>query len=210
MITESRLKTGVLTLGGDGVTGGASFACQASNVRVSPSYADDGDPLETLCGDSIPPGKKETWVLAGTSIQDFDDPEGFLSYCFDNRVTTQPFTWQPNQNGAPTWTGAVVIVALEEGGDVNVRLTTDWEFDVSGTPARAYGPVVAATGATAGTPGSFTPAGATPPANVAGLTGLAANPATAWTTGQYMQTATSGTAGQGYWDGAAWTAGKAP
>lgn len=137
-ITESRLKTGVLTFGGDGTTAGTSFACQATNVRVTPSYNDDGDPIETLCGASIPAGKKETWVLAGTSVQDFDDPEGFLTYCFDNRMMTVPFTWSPNTTGAPEWAGDVVIVALEEGGDVNTRLTTDWEFDVSGIPTRTY------------------------------------------------------------------------
>ena len=30
----------------------------------------------------------------------------------------------------------MVIRALEEGGDVNTRLTTDWEFDISGRPVR--------------------------------------------------------------------------
>lgn len=130
-ITESRLKTGVLTFGGTPTP--TDFSCQPTNVRLTPSYEDDGDDTETLCGDTIPAGKKETWVLAGTSIQDFDDPVGFISYCFDNRMTTVPFSWQPNTTGAPTYSGDVVIVALEIGGDVNTRLTTDFEFDVSGT-----------------------------------------------------------------------------
>jgi hypothetical protein len=134
-ITESRVRKGVLTFG---VAPGTDFSCQPTNVRVTPSYDDDGDNLETLCGDTLPPGKKESWVLAGTSVQDFDDPLGFLTYCFDNRMTTVPFTWQPNIDGAPTWSGEVVIVALEEGGDVNTRITTDFEFDVSGEVTRAY------------------------------------------------------------------------
>jgi hypothetical protein len=135
-ITESRLKTGVLSFGVDPDT--KDFSCQPTNVRVTPSYDDDGDDVETLCGDKMPAGKIESWVLAGTSIQDFDDPEGFLAYCFDNRMTTVPFTWQPNVTGAPTWSGSVVLVALEEGGDVNTRLTTDFEFDVSGDITRTY------------------------------------------------------------------------
>ena len=139
-ITESRLKNGLLTFGGtvEPPTDGTSFACQATNVHVTPSYNDDGDPIESLCGDTIPAGKKETWVLAGTSVQDFDDPLGFLTYCFENRMQTVTFLWQPNITGAPEWSGEVVIVALEEGGDVNARLTADWEFDVSGVPVRAY------------------------------------------------------------------------
>jgi hypothetical protein len=67
-----------------------------------------------------------------------------------------------------------------------------------------------ATGATAGTPGTFTPGGSTAPANVAGMTGLTASPATAWTTGQYVQTGTAGAAGQAHWSGSAWAAGMAP
>ena len=70
-------------------------------------------------------------------------------------------------------------------------------------------PDIPATGATAGSPGTFTPAGCVTPANVAALTGLTASPATAWTTGQYVQTATAGTAGRGYWNGTAWTQGTA-
>jgi hypothetical protein len=133
-ITESRLKTGVLTLG-DAPDGDDTFACQATNVRVTPSYDDDGDAVETLCGDEIPAGKRESWVLAGTSIQDFDEPDGFLAFCFEHAMETVPFTWQPNPN-APTWSGTCVVVAVEEGGDVNTRITTDWEFDIVGRPTR--------------------------------------------------------------------------
>lgn len=207
-ITESRLRKGILTLG---TAPGTSFACQATNVHVTPSYADDGDAIETLCGDAVPAGKKESWVLGGTSVQDFDDPEGFLTYCFDNRMATVPFAWKPNDGASPEYTGEAVIVALEEGGDVNSRLTTDWEFAISGALLRAYGGV-AATGANAGAPGTFTPAGATPPADVAALTsgGVAASPNTAWATGEWVQTATAGAPGEAHWSGSAWAAGKAP
>lgn len=148
-ITESRLKTGVLHLGD--ATTGVDFACQATNVRLTPSYEDDGDNLETLCGDSIAPGKKETWVLAGTAIQDFDDPLGFVTYCMDNATTTVAFEWTPNTTGAPTFSGNVVIVAVEIGGDVNTRLTTDFEFDVSG-PLTVTPPAGGATEAQAQAP----------------------------------------------------------
>jgi hypothetical protein len=69
-----------------------------------------------------------------------------------------------------------------------------------------------ATGADAGAPGLWTPANSEAPADVATLqaSSIVANPATAWTTGDYMQTKTSGTAGEAYWDGTNWTAGKAP
>ena len=122
MITESRVKQGTLTLGASGggtAPDGTAFACQATSIKVTPSYDDDGDAVETLCGDEIPAGKKEKWTLNGTSIQDFDDPEGFLAYCYENSLQTVAFEWAPNVIGAPTWAGSVVIRALEEGGDVN-------------------------------------------------------------------------------------------
>lgn len=74
------------------------------------------------------------------------------------------------------------------------------------------GTATPATGATEGAPGTWTPAGATPPADVAALqaSGIVASPATVWTTGNYMQTGTAGVAGQAHWDSAAWVAGKAP
>jgi len=208
-IVESRVRKGVLSFGDEADT--ADFSCQPTNVRVTPSYDDDGDAVETLCGDTIPAGKKESWVLAGTSIADFDNPEGFMSYCFDNRMMTVPFKWVPNVEGAPTWSGSVVLVALEEGGDVNTRLTSDFEFDVSGDIQRSYDTAqVDATGANSGTPGTWTPSGSVPPADAAAATNITANPSSAWLTGEYVQGSTAGTAGEMHWDGTAWVAGKAP
>jgi len=64
-----------------------------------------------------------------------------------------------------------------------------------------------ATGATAGTPGTWTPAGSHPPSNLAGMTGITPTPATAWTTGQYVNLHPTGSA---YWNGTAWALGVAP
>src|SRR5262245_51060350 len=79
---------------------------------------------------------------------------------------------------------------------------------VSGTWSAA-GPwtfpgVVVATGATAGLPGSFTPAGATPPYALANLTGITASPATNWTVGQHVEL---GNGTDANWNGTAWVAG---
>lgn len=72
-------------------------------------------------------------------------------------------------------------------------------------------PVVHSTGATAGTPGAWTPPGSTPPATVAALiagtpNAVVANPATVWTTGQRV---VCGDAATAHWSGAAWVAGVA-
>jgi hypothetical protein len=70
----------------------------------------------------------------------------------------------------------------------------------------------AAVGAGAGTPGTWSPPGSTPPADAAAAeaAGLTATPNSAWTTGQYVQGSTAGTAGEMHWDGTAWVAGMAP
>lgn len=84
-----------------------------------------------------------------------------------------------------------------------------------GYNAGIAGQVTHATGATAGTTGTtWTPASSDPPNTVANLIAgkpnvVTASPATAWTTGQYVQTGTKGTAGQAHWSGSAWVAGKA-
>lgn len=63
---------------------------------------------------------------------------------------------------------------------------------------------IAATGATAGSPGSFTPAGAAAPADLAGMAGIVATPATAWTSGQHV---VLGDASQTNWNGTTWVTG---
>jgi hypothetical protein len=71
---------------------------------------------------------------------------------------------------------------------------------------------VAATGATAGTPGTFTPAGARAPLNVANIQGgvpnaVTATPATPWTTGQRIVLRDGSLA---CWTGSGWVGGAAP
>ena len=65
-------------------------------------------------------------------------------------------------------------------------------------------PPPAASGATAGTPGSWTPSGSTPPASVGTIGSVTASPATAWTVGQYVQTGTAGVPGEASWNGTGW------
>ena len=64
-----------------------------------------------------------------------------------------------------------------------------------------------ATGATAGTPGVFTPPGSTPPSGVMGMTFISANPTTRWLTGEYVVT---GSGQETYWDGNSWESGRMP
>lgn len=64
-----------------------------------------------------------------------------------------------------------------------------------------------ATGATAGSPGTWTPSGTDIPFNLAEVIadGIVATPATAWTNGQHVLT---GSGAAVHWDGLAWIAGN--
>ena len=207
-IIESKLKTGSLLLGG------TEFACQATNVRIVPSFNEEGDAAETLCGDTLAPATTTDWALQGTHIQDWDSAGlGIVEYSWTNNLVTVPFVWKPNAT-AVQYTGNVQVRALELGGDVNTRITSDFDWPITTAPTPTWAAATAATGATAGTPGGWTPAGATPPATVADLTAgtpntVTASPTTAWTIGQYVQTGTAGAGGQAYWNGTAWVAGTA-
>lgn len=142
-ITESRVKDGTLTLG---TAPGVEFGCQVTNVRINSSYDDDGDAVETLCGDQIAPGRKlGSRSLAGTVIQDWTaTADSFIEYCFDNDLTEVAFTFTPNVEG-PTLSGTCRIEVPSEtyGGDVNTRITSDFEFALTAPLVRTP-PVVAA------------------------------------------------------------------
>jgi hypothetical protein len=126
-ITESRLKSGTLTL--DAV----SFAAQASNVTIEPSTDEVGERLEVLSGDTIDAEDETSSVLQITAVQDFDDPTGFVRFTWTNKNELVPFSWQPNPS-APTISGTCRIRPVSIGGDVNTRLDTGAEFPISGDP----------------------------------------------------------------------------
>lgn len=134
MITESKLKSGVLTFDPDGAGAGTplDFSCQPTNVRITPNHDEDGDPLETLCGDTLGADETRTDTLSITAVQDFTDAAGFQRFSWENDGTVMPFTWTPNADG-PTFSGQVKVRAVEVGGDVNKRLTVDIEWPCIGT-----------------------------------------------------------------------------
>jgi hypothetical protein len=104
-----------------------------------------------------------------------------------------------------SWTGPVSVVdgIITASAEIRCDTRTVGVFDDAG----ALIPAVSATGATSGTPGAFTPAGAMTPSNLAGMTGVTASPATAWVSGEHV---VLGDASHAYWNGTAWWTGNAP
>jgi len=131
-IEDSRNDTGVLTV--DAVP----FAKQMTSVALTPATEEDGDAVETLSGARIEPDEVTSWTLDLGAIQDFDDPAGFVEFARANAGEIVPFTWTPNDTGAPTYTGTVRVRAVTIGGEVATRLNSDASWPVIGEPTTTY------------------------------------------------------------------------
>jgi hypothetical protein len=101
------------------------------------------------------------------------------------------------------------IVSKYQVGEMGIEGLVPFTLEI--TPLQDYftgpPPAVPATGATMGAPGTFTPAGATRPANLGAMTGITATPATAWTSGSYVAL---GDSSHAHWNATAWVVGTAP
>jgi hypothetical protein len=117
------------------------------------------------------------------------------------------YSSQPASSTNPSFSGFMVPQPYRYiGGDAGALSEVDIDWIMTGPPSVDTGSV-AATGATAGSPGFFTPSGANPPANLAAMTGITATPSTSWATGQFVRTADQLGAN---WNGTAWVAGVHP
>jgi hypothetical protein len=205
-VTESKLRKGLLILGGLAAPPGVDFACQPTAVSVTSEFNEDGEKVETLCGDELLPTTTAAATLKFTAIQDFEDIDGLVRYSWAHNLEVVDFRWTPDPTKIPSLTGTVQVRRLDIGGDVNKRLTSDAEWPVQDGPVFDDTPPPPPT-ATAGTPGTFAPPSAMP-ANLAALqaSSIVASPATAWTTGQHVLL---GDASHASWNGTAWVAGDA-
>jgi hypothetical protein len=134
-VTQSKVRNGSLILGGlDTAAGGVEFACQASAVSITSDFEEDGDTVETLCGDTVLADTAQTATLKFTSIQDFEDPDGLVRWSWDTSLQVVPFSWTPDKTKVPKITGTVQVRRLDIGGEVNKRLTSDAEWPIQSGP----------------------------------------------------------------------------
>jgi len=133
-IEESKLKDGILTLGTTPTT--IDFSCQVINVRINSAYDDEGDAQETLCGEVLTPSRKRAGrSLAGTVIQDWTAATSIIKFLWEHDLEVMEFSFTPNEL-ADTVTGTVQLEVPSEsyGGDVNTRLTSDFEWQMKSEP----------------------------------------------------------------------------
>lgn len=220
-VTDSRVRQGVLTI--DGI----DHSCQPTAVSIQPdnTAAGGATELELLCGDKLTEAGDSASFSANltiTAVQDFTNAAGLVAQSWKSNGATVDFSWQATASSADTWTGKVVVAALEVGGDVGARLTTpvSWTITELFLPARLGGQqvipsqfgAVPITGVTAGSPGAFQPGDATLPSS---LEALKANtvvgdsgtnkPGASWSTGQYI---VLGDSSEAHWSGTEWLANR--
>jgi hypothetical protein len=220
------LGPGVLTLTFTGEAGTFNASCLINNLEIAVDVS-VGESTFKLCGTEVPGTLTPSGTMSGNVDQDIDVDSGLFELCSKHWGESAEFTFEPSTSAGLEARGRVLVVPLSFGGTdaYGTPLTSDISFGTVGdieyhrggalawtqtmSPKQGQLSGAAATGATAGTPGTWTPPGSTPPASVGTIGAVVASPATAWTVGQYVQTATAGTPGQAHWDGAAWAAGAA-
>lgn len=166
-----------------------------------------------------------SYEFSGSFLQDATSSTGLTAFLYKHDTKEAYIYASFEGDAAPRFIGRCVIQSGSIGGAARETLTSDLTLPMVRKPDAEFGSGgstiivlgaegTPASGATAGTPGSWTPAGSDPPASPADLIAndpvvVTASPATAWTTGQYVQTQTSGTGGRAHWSGTAWVAGAA-
>jgi len=208
----------------------ASWQCQATSGALTATQdTTTVDVPATFCNParSIPQPAQTSYSLDLSFLQDPNVAAGLSAFLFEHDTEEAYVLFGMGGEAAgdvnpPKLIGRVRLVAGTIGGAARTTLTADVSLPLSSKPQIMFGTgaitsiippstTAAATGATAGTPGTWTPPGSTPPANAAGATtaGVVASPTTAWTTGQYVQGSTAGTGGEMHWSGTAWATGRA-
>jgi len=192
---------------------------QASNEWDEGPYPTEANPILSY-GLVLPEGTH--WGYVETEVQPPEPTAGCVAMPAPTPLATgatagTPGTFQPEGNRAPsdkaeldTITPSPATAWLPGEYVLAGGAQYHWDGDswMAGAVPQPAGP---ATGASAGSPGAWTPPGSVPPADAAeAITdGVSASPNTAWTVGQYVQGGTVGVGGEMFWDGTTWQAGRA-
>lgn len=141
--------------------------------------------------------------VSGGVLGDFTIENGAVTFTLQNASTKDGSAWGVGPYDVVPGVGGVagpLLTPIDSRDHLHVQYTTVAPPE-PGCDCLSSGP--AATGATAGSPGSWTPVDSYAPANLANLrtSGVTASPTTAWTSGQYV---VLGDGSHAYWDGDSW------
>ena len=195
--------------------GSANLSCSVKHLEAAFPEVKQVT-VTTFCNEIDYPGVVK-WHLRATLYQDFSSGSVYatLAAAYNSYVSSgAPVSWSARPYASQVASATNPIISglaipqpfMQLGGDAGAASEIQIDWNLTGAPTVSMG-AVAATGATAGAPGYFTPSGATVPANLAALSGITASPVTTWAAGQYIITADLLA---NNWNGAAWVAGKHP
>jgi len=192
-----------------------SFECAVTQAGLTSS---GGEPvaLTTLCPEgSFSESTERVWSLVITGVQDVESAESLQMFLLEHDGEEATFTYYPktDRDGNPVGRGFTGLVTISPPDAIGNAAAGTWAtfqatlglkgkytmIDETGNPVG--GP---SSGATAGSPGTWTPTGSVPPADMASAPPLTGQPA--WATDQYVVTA----GGDIRWTGAAWAAYTGP
>lgn len=127
-----------ITVGAGSLTIGAAaslvtFSGQTTSARLVPSV-DQGDQILVLSGESVAGDRTESWTLEGTFLQDFGATASTWEKLFELRGQTHVFEYIPSTAAGKKITGSLIVEAVELGGDVGTKPTSDFEFALVGAP----------------------------------------------------------------------------
>jgi len=195
--------------------GGVNLRCLVKHLEAA---FPENKPVSvtSFCGETDYPGVTK-WHLRATFYQSFDAGAVYatLNAAYQSYVASgtavnwkaRPYSSRVAAANNPIVSGYAIPQPAELiVGDAGAAAEVVIDWNLTAPPTVDTG-AVTATGATAGTPGFYTPSGATVPANLAALSSVTATPATTWAAGQYVITSDLLAAN---WNGTAWVAGKHP
>ena len=131
MIKTLTIGPGKLTIGAPDAL--SNFASQCTSAKLVPSV-DKGDPIKVLSGESAAGDRSESFTLEGNLLQDFGATESTTEWLFTHRGEDHPFEYVPNTGAGKKITGTVQVEAIDIGGDVESKATSEFKFDLVGAP----------------------------------------------------------------------------
>lgn len=194
--------------GKSGCDSGFALEVWSSVPGVTCPVDENGDPIASA---EMPSGYILFPFLQGGVFGDFTIENDAVSFVAQGATTKDGSGWGFGPYDV-VLDGTGTAGPLNERVDARDHLLVQVTYVAPPEPSCGAGPLVIpkATGATAGTPGTWTPANADEPNSLSELQNAAppvvASPTTAWTTGQFVVLDDRSNA---HWNGTAWAAGKA-
>jgi hypothetical protein len=137
--TVVKLGPGELSVGATGTE--TDFTCQIIGARVEWSV-DADDPVQVLCGESVPGDRIYSAELTGSLYQDLGLATGIVAYSWANPGAVVPFVFVPSTTAGQAVTGELIMDPISVGGDeAGANMTSDFAWAIVGEPILGAAPV---------------------------------------------------------------------